>query len=116
MNGKPLALVVDDSEDQLRLLRHFLERAGFRVEAASSGERAIELLAGLSPRLAIIDLLLPGIPGEELATRLRTGFPDCLLVIASVLDPSRYPQADAILPKPFTGQQIKAIAARAAGR
>ena len=60
--------------------------------------------------------MLPGISGEDLAGRLRGTHPECLLVITSVLDASRYPEADAVLPKPFTGAQLALIVEQAAGR
>ncbi|PZQ89087.1 MAG: response regulator [Leifsonia xyli] len=112
---RPLALVVDDSDDQAELLRRYLERAGCRVVTASTAERALEELVDIRPDLAIIDLMLPGMSGEELSVRLRDEHPDCVLAITSVLDASRYPEADAVLPKPFTGAQVAALAARATG-
>lgn len=116
MSDELLALVVDDSDDQAELLRRYLERAGCRVVTASTAEQALVLLSDIRPDLAIIDLLLPGISGEDLAGRLRKSHPDCLLVITSVLDASRYPEADAVLPKPFTGAQLARIAEQAAAR
>lgn len=109
MSGSPLALVVDDSDDQAELLRRYLERAGCRVMVVSTAEQALDALGGIRPDLAVIDLLLPGISGEELAASLRRTHPECLLAISSVLDASRYPEADAALPKPFTGAQVAAL-------
>ena len=116
MSAELLALVVDDSDDQADLLRRYLERAGCRVVIASTAEQALLLLADVHPDIAVIDLLLPGISGQELAARLRDTHPDCLLVISSVLDASRYPEADAVLPKPFTGVQLASIVEQAADR
>lgn len=116
MNESPLALVVDDSDDQAELLRRYLERAGCRVVTAATAEQALLLLDDIRPALAVVDLVLPGISGEELATRLRRTHPECLLVISSVLDSSRYPEADAVLPKPFTGAQVARVAEQATGR
>ena len=116
MSDDLLALVVDDSDDQADLLRRYLERAGCRVVVASTAEQALLLLDEVRPDIAVIDLVLPGISGQELAGRLRDTHPECLLVISSVLDSSRYPEADAVLPKPFTGAQLAAIVEQAAGR
>ena len=116
MSTDPLALVVDDSDDQSELLRRYLERAGCRVVTASTAEQALLLLDDIRPALAVVDLVLPGISGEELAARLRETHPECLLVISSVLDASRYPEADAVLPKPFTGAQVARVAQQAADR
>lgn len=116
MNGPLLALVVDDSEDQRGLLQHYLEREGCRVVTAASAEEALTLLDQVDPELAVIDLLLPGISGKDLASRLRETHPECLLAITSVLDASRYPEADARLPKPFTGAQVAQFVGRARAR
>ncbi len=113
MSTGPLALVVDDSDDQAQLLRRYLERAGCRVLVASTAEQALDALDHIRPDLAVIDLLLPGMSGEELAASVRRTHPECLIAITSVLDASRYPEADAVLPKPFTGAQVAAIAGRA---
>ncbi|HEY0259766.1 MAG TPA: response regulator [Lacisediminihabitans sp.] len=112
MSANPLALVVEDSDDQARLLRHYLERDGFDVVVAASAEEALALLPRVSPMLAIVDLLLPGMSGTEFAARLRTDRPGCILAISSVLDVSRYPTADDVLPKPFTGAQLHALTAK----
>ncbi len=110
MTASPLALVVDDSDDQSELLRRYLERAGCRVVTAATAEQALLMLDDIRPTLAIVDLVLPGISGQDLAARLRETHPECLLVISSVLDASRYPEADAVLPKPFTGAQVARVA------
>jgi len=114
MSAGPLALVVEDSDDQTDLLRLHLERAGFDVIAAPSAERALEICHEVRPALAIVDLILPGISGQELAGVLRESFPECLLVISSVLHYSTYPEADAILPKPISGARLRSIAKRVA--
>jgi CheY-like chemotaxis protein len=116
MNDQLLALVVDDSDDQAELLRRYLERAGCGVVIASTAEQALLQLGELRPDIAVIDLVLPGISGEDLAGRVRETHPECLLVITSVLDSSRYPEADAVLPKPFTGAQLAQIVEQAAER
>ncbi len=61
------------------------------------------------PELAIIDLQLPGMSGADLVLLLRSGIPACKIAISSVLDPADFPASDAILPKPFTGAQVRAV-------
>ena len=110
-----LALVVEDSQDQLLLLQRMLEREGFSVFGAVSAEAAIAAFDSISPSIAIVDLLLPGVSGAECAALVRDRFPDCAIVISSVLDASGYPESDAALPKPVTGaalhQAIERVAA-----
>lgn len=102
-------LVVEDSEDQAELLRQYFERAGCVVTTAITAEDAIEAYTQETPTLAVIDLQLPGMDGWELAGRLRADRPECAIVITSVLDTADFPAADAILPKPFTGAQIRQV-------
>jgi two-component system phosphate regulon response regulator PhoB len=65
-------LVVDDETDILELLRHHLLRAGFIVSAVRSGEEALKTISRQRPHLLVLDLMLPGIDGLEVARRLKT--------------------------------------------
>lgn len=102
-------LVVDDSEDQAELLRRYLEKAGCTVTTASNAEEAIASYRGETPDLAIIDLVLPGMDGWQLISQLRSDRPECAIAVTSVLDAMDFPAADAILPKPFTGAQVRQV-------
>lgn len=104
-------LVVDDSDDQAELLRKYLERVGCRVITASNASEAIVAYLASTPDLAIIDLLMPGMDGWELIDKLHSDLPSCAIVVTSVLDASDYPAADGILPKPFTGSQVRQVLA-----
>ncbi|MCB8043470.1 response regulator [Microbacterium oxydans] len=109
MSGRPLALVVEDAPDQAALLRRYLDREGFDVFVARDAEAAIAAFSEIDPVVAVLDLLLPGISGQECARLVRARFPDCFLVISSVLDATDYPPADAALPKPITGSELHSI-------
>ncbi|WP_311260323.1 response regulator [Microbacterium sp. WCS2018Hpa-9] len=109
MTGRPLALVVEDSADQTALLQRYLDREGFDVFAAVDAESAIAAFATIAPAVAVVDLLLPGIRGAELARLIRVRFPDCFLIVSSVLDVADYPDADAALPKPIIGADLRAL-------
>lgn len=111
MSAPTRALVVDDSDDQAQLLRKYLSKAGCRVQIASNAEDAMVAYAADPPQLAVIDLMLPGVDGWTLARALKSAVPDCRIVITSVLEPSDYPEADGMLPKPFTGAQVRALLA-----
>ena|SRR5437868_10484378 len=64
-------LVVDDS----MLIRHtvcrFLEERGFRVESATNGVEALELVSRVRPNLIITDMCMPKMSGSEFITTLR---------------------------------------------
>ncbi len=64
-------LVVDDEEDILELLKHNLLREGFIVETAVDGEQVLQKLRARQPDLIILDLMLPGMDGLEVARRLK---------------------------------------------
>jgi CheY-like chemotaxis protein len=106
---RAVVLVVDDSEDQLGLMRTLLERAGCDVILAGTAEDGITMAKSHAPNVAVVDLLLPGMNGWELAERLRAEVPQCAIAVSSVLEAKEYPAADASLPKPVTGAQVRTM-------
>ena len=69
--AKQKILAVDDEEDILELLRFNLTKEGFAVVCAVSGEEALEFARLERPDVILLDLLLPGIDGLEVARRLK---------------------------------------------
>jgi len=102
-------LVVDDSDDQRMLLTRYFERAGCHVTAAASAEESISVYRLEKPDIVVIDLRLPKMNGWQLSRRIRADCPTAKIVISSVLDGTEYPPCDAILPKPFTGAQVRKV-------
>lgn len=66
-------LVVDDEPNIVDLTRVYLEREGFRVEAAADGAQALARLQEREPALMILDLMLPEVDGYEVCRRTRAG-------------------------------------------
>ncbi|MEI6715235.1 MAG: response regulator [Verrucomicrobiota bacterium] len=64
-------LVADDEPDVLMLLNLNLQRAGFEVIKAEDGERALKLAREESPALVVLDLMMPGLSGLEVAKQLK---------------------------------------------
>jgi len=64
-------LVVDDEQDILELLRFNLSREGYQVSCAATGEDALNQVAKSTPQLMVLDLMLPGIDGLEVARFLK---------------------------------------------
>lgn len=64
-------LVVEDDPDIREMLRFTLTRAGYDIWEADSAEQALARLDGQLPALVLIDWMLPGMPGTELARRLH---------------------------------------------
>jgi len=65
-------LIVDDQSTARRALRQMLERAGYAVREADSGERALAVAAARAIDAVVLDLKMPGIGGIETCRRLRT--------------------------------------------
>ena len=64
-------LLVEDEHDIQDLLRFHLEREHFAVEAADTGEKALQFLKGHRPSLILLDLMLPGINGLEVCRQIK---------------------------------------------
>ena len=107
VTGPVRVLIVDDSEDQLMLLRRYFERAGCEVSATAGALDALDVFDAVEPDVTVIDLILPGMDGWELAAALRARHPQCALVITSVLDEEHYPTGHSALPKPVTSQHVR---------
>jgi len=65
-------LVVDDEQDLLDLISYNLQRNGYDVVSANSGTDVLETAAREEPDLILLDLMLPGVDGTEVARRLKT--------------------------------------------
>ncbi len=64
-------LVVDDEEDVVEVVSHFLESEGYSVHRAYDGEEALEKITS-EIDLILLDIMLPGIDGYEVCKRLRS--------------------------------------------
>ncbi|MGD9903735.1 MAG: PAS domain S-box protein [Vicinamibacterales bacterium] len=83
--GHETILVVDDDADIRDVVRRALSSAGYRVLLSSSGDEALELL-GRHPgavQLLLTDVVMPGISGQDLATRVRRQHPAVRILYSS---------------------------------
>jgi two-component system alkaline phosphatase synthesis response regulator PhoP len=64
-------IIVEDDEDIADSIRYNLDREGFRVRVAVTGEDALSLILNGPPSLILLDLNLPGMNGFEICRRLR---------------------------------------------
>lgn len=65
-------LCVDDDANYLRSVTRFLSRHGYRVVSFDSAERALDAIPRVKPDLALVDLMMPGMGGLDLADGIRT--------------------------------------------
>ena len=68
---KEKILIVDDERDIVELIKYHLEREGFSVILSYNGEDALKSALRESPRLVILDLMLPGLDGLEVCRLLK---------------------------------------------
>jgi two-component system phosphate regulon response regulator PhoB len=69
--AKQHVLIVEDEEDIAELLEYNLERQGYFVDCAGTGEEGLDLTRETSPDLLILDLMLPGLSGMEVCRQLK---------------------------------------------
>ncbi len=67
----PTILIVEDEADVALMLRYNLEAEGYRVQAAATGDEAVERMREGLPDLILLDWMLPGLSGIELCRRWR---------------------------------------------
>ncbi len=72
MNGKGRILVVDDEDTIVNVVSMNLENEGYGVDTAHDGETAVDLFDSSAHVMAILDIMLPGIDGYEVARRIRS--------------------------------------------
>jgi CheY-like chemotaxis protein len=107
----PRILVVDDEPTQRILLRRIFEQAGHEVSDASDGAAALRAVREAPPDLVVTDMMMPVMDGAELIRQLRSepataGIP----VVAASGDSHLAVGADAIVPKPYSGQHLVEVA------
>lgn len=71
MDEKPTILIIDDEVKITEVVKIFLEAKGFSVIIAKNGEVGFELFTKNPITLVILDLMLPGISGEEVCIKIR---------------------------------------------
>lgn len=106
-------LLVDDDRTLAGMLGEYLYLQGFAVEAVTSGEDALAVVANREPDLVVLDLGLPGIDGFETLARLRKDHAvPVIMLTARGEDQDRIAGllagADDYLPKPFNPAELAA--------
>ncbi len=109
-------LIVEDEADIQELIAYNLEKAGHETVRASDAEQALTIVREALPHLVIIDWMLPGMSGIELARALRAnkrteGIP-LIMVTARVAEEDKLAGleigADDYMTKPFSPRELNA--------
>ncbi|MFA6320634.1 MAG: response regulator [Candidatus Omnitrophota bacterium] len=64
-------LIIDDEPDMLEILKFRLEKNGYKITTASSGEEGLKKAEKVNPDLILLDILLPGMSGLEVVKRMK---------------------------------------------
>ncbi len=110
MSGR--VLVVEDDATVAEVVRTYLAHAGFRIEHAADGVTALHLAQRTMPDLVVLDLMLPGLSGLEVCTRLRQARPDIPVIMLTALGEESdrllglETGADDYLVKPFSPREL----------
>jgi PAS domain S-box-containing protein len=108
--GPASILVIDDDPDVRHFVAEALGELGYRVREASDGEAALEMVAGERPDLVVLDFIMPGMSGAEVARRILERNPG-----QPILFVSGYSETDSIrdiapgaplLTKPFRAEAL----------
>lgn len=76
-------LIVEDNKQISGVLRDFLANEGYSVSIASTGEEALELYYEYSPRLIVLDIMLPGIDGFAVCQKIRSESNTPILIVSA---------------------------------
>lgn len=111
-------LIVDDSNLARRTVRQALEEAGHTVEEASDGPQALERYFLHRPDLVILDMVMNGMYGLDVLTKIRELDPAARVIVAtadiqtSTQEQARAAGACAFLNKPINRQALTQTVAR----
>ncbi len=127
MNGDKIRILVVEDESSIRkFITINLERNGYEVMEADTGEKALEMVREDKPSIMVLDVMLPGIDGFEVCSRVREDYPGMVIIMltARAQDVDKITGlelgADDYMVKPFNPREltarIKTILRRADGK
>ena len=113
---KPLAVIIED-DPQLNEIIALTLQADFEINACSDGTNGWNLLTEIAPRIVVLDLNLPGMPGKDILTRLRADdrFRDTRVILTTADErqaETLTEVADIVLLKPVSPAQLRELAIR----
>jgi CheY-like chemotaxis protein len=112
--GDASVLVVDDEPHVAWVLRFSLEHEGFRTYTASNGIEALEEVQKHSPRVMVLDLMMPEMDGWTVMERIKKLPLDerpRIVIVSALTGPEEKAKAtalgaDAFVPKPFDVEEL----------
>ncbi|MCM8776499.1 MAG: response regulator [Candidatus Omnitrophica bacterium] len=79
-------LVVDDEEDVRLFLQDFLMERDMVVFSAGSGEEALEIMSREKPDIVLLDIMMPGMDGLELLSKIKQLYPKTSVIMITALN------------------------------
>ena len=79
-------LIVDDEFDLLEILKDSLEPAGYVVQTAGDGERAVEVIESDPPDVVVLDFKLPGMNGLEVLKKMKRVIPELPVIMITAFE------------------------------
>jgi two-component system phosphate regulon response regulator PhoB len=70
--SKKRIIIIEDEQDMAELVALRLRKEGYQVDVAHDGVEGLERIQAAAPDLVVLDIMLPGMPGTEVAVRLRS--------------------------------------------
>lgn len=107
-------LIVEDDNDISHMLKELLEQNGYRTAQAFSGTEALLHIEKECPRAMLLDLMLPGMNGEELLAEVKKDYPSVAVIISSAKEETGIrvsmlrAGADDYVTKPFDTEELLA--------
>jgi DNA-binding response OmpR family regulator len=101
-------LIVEDERSISMVLKAYLKKAGYDVEQAYDGNRALALFEEYKPLLVLLDIMLPGMDGWSILKIIRKQS-DCPVIILSALNNKEdgfLAGADDYICKPFVAEEV----------
>ncbi len=106
-------LVIDDETETLSLVKSALEHGGFEVHTCDNGRQAWDEIAKIKPDVLVLDVMLPGIDGYALQTKIAAEptTKDLPVVVLTALEPAKtifqkFPQVVGFMTKPFQPEEL----------
>lgn len=107
-------LIVEDDNDISQMLKELLEQNGYETAQAFSGTESLLYIEKKQPRAMILDLMLPGMNGEELLIKIKKEYPFIPVLISSAKEETKTrvamlrAGADDYITKPFDTEELLA--------
>lgn len=115
----PRILVIDDEEIVCESLKRILDEEGYEVEIALNGFEAFDKMAVSPFDIIITDLKMPGLDGMEVLRRIRSGYPNTIVImitgfstVETAVEAMKLGAFDYI-PKPFTPDEVSVVVKKA---